>query len=316
MRPRLSILVPGLLGYDRISGALAAWDAQTRRDAFEIIVLSPEQVPAEQLTRNHRVVVVGNAYLQEARVQGIAEAKADFIVLAEDHCLPDPEWVQSILPHLDEGWAAIGPALRSGNPKTAICQASFVLGYGQWMAPIDSGPTGILPGHNVVLRKSDLLELGAELKDLITVSSFLVQRLKQMGKKFYLEHLATMRHFDIPHWRRTLRIFFYVGLGFGAQRTASWPIPAKLFYFLAVPAIGFKHLSRGLKAYWKSGHSAGIRPLAIFAMAVLSACWAIGEGLGAILGRKRTAHVASITELKPVSSQELAAIDTKIVRAF
>ncbi|MGC4055921.1 MAG: hypothetical protein QM757_44495 [Paludibaculum sp.] len=38
------------------------------------------------------IVDVGPADLHEARALGIRFATSAYVMLAEDHCLPDPEW--------------------------------------------------------------------------------------------------------------------------------------------------------------------------------------------------------------------------------
>jgi hypothetical protein len=78
----------------------------------------------------------GSLLFHQARALAIRRATADYVMLAEDHCPPDPSWAQAILKRIAEGWDAVGPALRSGNPATLWSQSTFLLGYGQWMRPV------------------------------------------------------------------------------------------------------------------------------------------------------------------------------------
>jgi hypothetical protein len=305
IKPRLSVILPALLGYDSVLAALDSWEAQSCRDQLEIVVLCPAKPKAEQFPRGLVVIETGSLQLHEARAVGIAQATADYIVLAEDHCIPDKLWAQAMLDRLGEGWDVVGPALRSGNPKTWVTQAAFLLGYGQWMPPLISGPAAVLPGHNAVLRKESLLKLGPALKNELLVAAFLVRRLHDQGQRFFLEDRATMRHFDLPHWRKELQIFYRVGLGFGAVRTSRWPRAAGALYWLASPAIAIRHWARALSQYLRAGTQAGLSPFCLVGAFLLALAWACGESAGALLGVARVTPLLSFAEIKPVARKDV-----------
>ena len=307
LKPKLSIIVPAMRGYDTVLAALDAWEAQTARDQIELIVLCPCAPDPVQIPSGQFVLSTGSLLLHEARSLGIRRASADFIVLAEDHCLPDKSWAHAILARLAGQWDAVGPALRSGNPINSWTQASFLLGYGQWMNPM-AGPAAVLPGHNGVIRKSALLELGDELEREMLVTAFLLRRLSSQGCRFFLEARATMRHFDIAAGSRALYTFGCVGLGFGAVRTHRWPWVGRALYALAMPAIAAKHWLRALTEYRRAGKEAGMRPASVAVAAVLSAAWGMGEALGALVGIRRVTPYIALSEIKPVTRQEALSI--------
>jgi hypothetical protein len=261
IKPKLSVILPALLGYDTVLAALDSWEAQSCRDQLEIIVLCPTAAEAGPLRSGQVVIATGSRYLHQARLAAILQASADHVMLAEDHCLPDRFWAQAMLDRLAEGWDAIGPALRSGNPTSNWTRAAFVLGYGQWMIPVAAGPISALPGHNTVLRKKPLLELGPELERELLVAAFLLRRLHGQGQRFYLEDRATMRHFDVSNWKKSMQIFCRVGFGFGAIRTCRWPRAGRILYWLSTPAIAARHWWRALTQYRRAGAGAGFSPL-------------------------------------------------------
>lgn len=291
--------MPALLGYDSVLAALDSWEAQSCRDQLEILVLCPT-MEQRLLPRGQLVVPIGSLDLYEARARGVHQARADYVVLAEDHCLPDKTWAQTILNRLDEGWDAVGPALGSGNPITGWTQASFLLGYGQWMKP-SGGPASVLPGHNSVTRRAPLIELGPALERELLICAFLLRRLHNAGQRFYLEHQATMRHFDPPERKKCLRIFYRVGLGFGAMRTSGWPRAARFLYWLATPVIGAQHWVRAAMHYRRAGAKADLNPSCLAVAVVLAFSWACGEAVGALKGVDCVAPLLSFSEIKPVS---------------
>ena len=304
MNPRLSIVLPAMRGYDSVLAALDSWEKQTRRDQIEILVLCPgtpsQGSASRDLPAGQVIVHVGQADLHEARAIGVQQASGDYVMLAEDHCLPDADWAQAILDRLDEGWDAVGPALRPGSPFNRWADGSFLLGYGEWMAPDRGGPTGILCGWNGTIRASLLRALKSELASELLLGCFLVRRLRQQGHRFYLEDRARMRHFDPPGFGRELLLLFLVGLGFGALRTRQWPLPARLLYPLAAPAIAFLHWKRAFVHYRRAGPKAGLRPSVLMTALVLAAAWGVGEAAGAVMQAKRVSRYIWRTEVKPV----------------
>jgi hypothetical protein len=301
LKPKLSVIVPALRGYDTVLAALDSWEAQSCRDKLEIVVLSPTPFESGTLPSGQRVIATGSLHLHQARLKGILEASADYVMLAEDHCLPDRFWAETVLARLADGWDAVGPALCSGNPTTFWTQASFLLGYGQWMIPVAGGPADILPGHNVVLRKKSLLDLGPALENELLVGAFLLRRLRSEGQRFYMEDRATMRHFDVPGPKKGLWIFYCVGLGFGAVRTSRWPWIGRVLYGLATPVIALRHWWRALTQYRRAGAQSGLSPYCLIVASLLALAWACGESAGALIGTGRVVSFVSFSEIKPVA---------------
>ena len=304
IKPKLSVIVPAMQGYNTVLAALDSWEAQSCRYQLEILVLCPDAEAA--IPRAGQVLIeTGSMRLHEARAAGILRASADYVMVAEDHCLPDIGWAQVVLERLAEGWDAVGPALRSGNPARKVSQASFLLGYGQWMNPESGGTVSVLPGHNAVLRKKVLLELGPALERELLVAAFLLKRLHVAGQRFYLDAQATMRHFDKPGWKKEIRTFYCVGLGFGSIRTSHWSWAGRALYCLAAPAIAARHWWRAFTQYRRAGARAGLSPWCLAAASVLASVWACGEAAGALAGVERVTLLVSSSEIKPVSRSEV-----------
>jgi hypothetical protein len=314
VNPRLSILLPAKLGYDTVLAALDAWDAQTARADLEVLILCPEHLgptaaQAEQLQPGQIVVMTGSADLHDMRALGLREASGEYVVLAEDHCLPDSDYAAAILSRLKEGWDGVGPALRPGNRATSWSEGSFLIGYGEWMEPVTQGPTDILCGWNGTVRTTLLRDLADELSGLMRVGAFAISQIRQQGARFYLENRARMRHFDPPGFTHELYLLFVVGMGFGAMRTREWSTAARLLYPLATPAIAFLHWKRAFTHFRRAGIAAGLRLTALAAAAVLAGAWAVGEAIGAVLGIDRVTPLLWVTEVKPVTREQVAESD-------
>jgi glycosyltransferase involved in cell wall biosynthesis len=165
LKPKISIVLPAMLGYKTVLSALDSWEAQTCRDRLELLILCPDDLvtaaaQAAALRLGQVLVPVGSAQLHEARAIGVQKASADYVMLAEDHCLPDPDWAEHMLDRIAECWDGIACALRPGNRTSCWARGSFLVGYGQWFMPAAGGPTQILCGLNGVVRTKLLRQLG------------------------------------------------------------------------------------------------------------------------------------------------------------
>jgi hypothetical protein len=287
---KISVLLPALGGLDIIQPMLKAVQAQTARDQLEIIVLA--QHPAE-IAGADQVIVTGQLSLHEARAEGVRAATSEFVVLGEDHCFPDPDWAARLLDRLQEGWDGVGPSLRSGNPSNLWAQAAFVLGYGEWIEPTAGRR---LPGHNAVVRRSLLLELGPELATELLTGSLLMARLQDAGAKFCFEDRARMAHWDCTVVSWSLITFAAVGAGFGAQRSRKWPWWARFGFALALPAVAVLHWRRALRHLIRTRDRLSI--WACFPAMALASAWALGEFLGSLAGVRLVSPYAALGEIK------------------
>ena len=303
MTPRISVIIPAFKGYESVSAALESWAAQTWRDQLEVIVLCPS-TPSGTTSPRHKVLVTGKLLLHEARALAARGAAGDYVLFAEDHCLPDPDCAEWIIRRLEEGWDAVGPALRPGDGGM-VSHGSFLISYAQWMLPAP-GAIAHLPGHNSVVRRQLLLDVGDDLEDLLIATLFLMAKLHAEGRTFAIDDRARMRHFDALEWGKAGRIFLTIGQACGAMRLRDSSIPARIMYALLTPGIAAKHLARGLGQYSRAGVRAGFGPGSLIASAYFAGLWGIGEALGAWRGLERVKPALWVSEIKPVSREHAA----------
>jgi hypothetical protein len=297
-------MVPAPGGLDSVRTVLGVWAEQADREHLELMVLCPDAPEQRSAHPELRLVDSTGLLLHQARAAGIHAARADHVMIAEDHCLPDPGWAERILATLDEGWDVVASSLRPAGPPVAAAQASFLLGYGQWRLPLERARPRALPGHNLVVRRGHLLALEPELEQLLLAGAFLARRLQGLSRVL-LEPAASMGHVDPPGLVRQVRMFGAVGASFGAVRTEAWPVIGRAAYALAVLPIAAAHLRRAARHYRRFGTSAGFSGKTLAAAAILSMAWGCGEALGAVLGSRRVAPRAWRSEIKPVTDSAL-----------
>jgi hypothetical protein len=305
---KVSVVLPAMLGYESVAAALEAWKAQTARDRIEIVVLCPSAPGGVRLPRGQVLIPTGQADLAEMRAIGVEQASGEYIMLAEDHCLPDPDWAQHILDCLDRtDCDAVGCALRPGNRTSCWPEGSFLLGYGQWMDPVDSGPADVICGWNGTIRASLVRAVPpAQLREDLHMGAFLMNRLHAQGAKFYIENRAKMSHYDPPGFLRQMGMICMAGMGFGSMRSRRWPWAARLLYPLLVPAVSCLHAKRAVTQYFRAGSAAGLRSNTLPAALLMAFLWGIGEGIGAWMGISRVGPMLWRIEVKPPRPQDVA----------
>jgi hypothetical protein len=74
--------------------------------------------------------------------------------------------------------------------------------------------------------------------------------------------------------------------------------------------MAFLHWKRAFTHFRRAGTAAGLRLTALAALAVLAGAWAVGEAIGAVLGIDRVTPLLWLTEVKPVTREQVAESDT------
>jgi hypothetical protein len=227
--PELSVIIVTPDSYDTIRELVNALRAQTARRSMELVIVVPrgESLRADasdlQCFWNWRIVELGAMRtVAHAKSVGIHHASAPVVVLTEDHSLPEPKWAQALIDAHRSGWAAVGPAMENGNPKSLISWADFIIGYGQWFDPPAASEVESLPGHNSSYKLGVLLELGDRLESLLAAEQNLHQELRTRGYRLYLETGARTYHSNFTQIKRWVPYVCYSGRVYAAQRARSW----------------------------------------------------------------------------------------------
>lgn len=321
VNPRLTVLLPAMLGFETVAAAIDAWKAQTMLGQLEVLILLPGQA-GEDLTSSAVLEApftplwVGAASLHEARAIGVAQARGAYVFFAEDHCLPDPDWAEVMMRPMDEGWDLINPVFRPGSRGSYWGLGSFLLAYGEWMMPVLRGPLQIVCGANQCIRTELLRALGDDLPDDLQFGAFLGRKLVRQQRRCYLEEQARMRHFDNVIASRSLREVLCVGMAFGAFRTERWAWPVRAVYPLAWPLLAWLHGRRAWVQYLRAGKAQGIPAAVFLAVACQAIVWGLGESMGSWMGRRQVIPYLWAAEVKPVTRAAVALCDELEARAL
>lgn len=215
-----------------------------------------------------------------ARAEGIRQAQAPLVALAEDHSYPEPGWAEALIAAYAPGYAAVGPVIVNANPDSAVSWADYLLAYGPWADPAEAGPREHLPGHNSSYRRELLLSYGPRLDELMEAETLLHWDLRAQGHEVYLEPRARTHHMNFGLLRTFLFVQFQCGRAFAASRSHEWPLLRRAVYALLWPALVLRRLGRHFSDFRRVSRG---RRLPGAALPIL-ALGLLDDGLGQLTG--------------------------------
>ena len=247
--PALSVILAAPDGYGSVRRTVAHLRKQSALDRLELVLVLPpgsEPIDAEELTAFPRVrfVEAPRGSIGRANAAGVRQAAAPVVVLAEDHCFPDPLWAEALLDAHRGDWAAVGPGVSNANPATAVSWADFFIGYGPWMLPTERREADFLPGHNSSYKRDRLLAYGAGLDQMLESETLLHWDLRRRGLRLLLDPRASVAHTNFSLWRSWLPIQYYAGRLFGGTRAGSMPGWKRVLFVAGSPLIPLVRLTR------------------------------------------------------------------------
>lgn len=299
--PRLTVLLPAMLGVDTIPVVIEAWRREMARHAFTLLILCPDpDNPAIPREPGIEVLDVSDKLLHEARAAAVRAAKTPFVLLAEDHCVPERGAMKNVLEALTPDATIFGPIIEPGWRLTPANLAACLIGYGEWMAPLASD-IGPLPGHNSIVRRDLFLSLEPHLEESLLVCSFAMKKIQDAEAGGRRLAGWRMRHFDVPGLVENAQNFWYVGLSFGAVRTQALPAWQRVGYSVLFPIAIARHWARGALQYQRVARENRLGISTLFAMVPFAVLWGVGEAVGAIRGLDSVRPYVWRSEVKPAA---------------
>ncbi len=244
--PALSVILACSDSLSTVARTLSALGEQEVCSQIELVLVAPSQSSLrldESQMQNFwgcQVVYTESpkfSSIAQANAAGIRKARAEIVVLAEDHSFPDKGWAAALLDAHQGPWAAVGPAVSNANPHSSLSWADFWIGYGPWSAPCRSHEVAFLPGHNSSYKRSELAHYEERLEEVLQSETALHFDMRARGRRLYLCAQARTAHVNFSLPSSWLRVQIDNGRIFAAQRSRDWPVWRKWFYALASPLI-------------------------------------------------------------------------------
>lgn len=282
--PRLAVVVPTdrFATVEEVARRLAL---QTVAAELELVLVGPADDESDTLARLLGAValtVVHHAVLPacEAYAAGIRAAHAEIVVVGETHVFPAPDWAERLLGAYAGPWTAVVPAVCNANPGSALSWSAFLLDYGRWAPPSPPHEIDLLPTYNASYRRAALLELGAQLDELLVPGTELSHVLRRRGARFFHESNARLDHLNVSRPVPWLAERYIGSRRYAAHRSRGWSSGRRLVYAAGSPLLPFLLLARVaplLRVAARTCPLPRLTPLALLAAVCASSA---GEAVG------------------------------------
>jgi glycosyltransferase involved in cell wall biosynthesis len=173
------------------------------------------------------------------RAMGIEKALGEWVVIIEDHCMVENDWLENIIRTTREAAACgvIGGAVTNGSCERLVDWAAFLCEYSFSMPPLVRGEVDGVTGNNVCYRRSVLMDHVAPdfLKN--RWEFFWHKILRQEGVRFFCAPEILVRHKKrFPFWYFIQQRFYY-SRSFAAMRAGDMTKLRHLIYAAASPLL-------------------------------------------------------------------------------
>jgi hypothetical protein len=221
--------------------------------------------------------------IAQLRSIGIGEARGKIIAITEDHCIPAPDWCQTIIKvHAARAEPAIGGAVDNAATQRLIDWAVYFCEYSYFSSRVPHGPVDKLPAPNVSYKRAAL----EEMRDLWIngyQENLLHQQLAAQGYRLWSDPSLVVWH--KKHF--TLRSFgaerFHYGRWFAGTRGQIDPA-RRIFYLLVSPLLPALILVRLARRVYNEQRLWGLFIRSLPYISIFLVIWAAGEMSGYACG--------------------------------
>lgn len=283
IKPVLSIIIAG----SRLTGP--------KPEILDTLKSSPENVEYIIVTANSTYDFIlfekaGFKILREPvgtsipslRATGLRHAAGDIVAMTEDFCLPPEDWVKNIVnAHKQSDAIAIGGPVKRRDGAAAEWALTFCE-YARFLPFNRSGDCHELPAVNISFKKAKLLEIYDSIPAEIEEFHMLPYLLKKGSR---LEWNNDVYIFDVNDQPlcRSIPSFFFHGRYYGGIRVKNSRFHTKILRAALAPFIPLLQSFRIARFALRAGYARQFVQ-SLFFIILLSSSWAVGEGIGSILG--------------------------------
>jgi len=242
MQPDLSVIVASINGVEYLRECLVALDKQRGSVNAEIIVADCVGFEVTELVSKNfpKIQLISFAEKQSVpklRAAALARTQGRIVAITEDHCIPPPEWFESVLgAHEKNPAMAIGGAVDNGATARIIDWAVFFCEYSNFISPVEDGVVHDLPGPNVSYKREALSALRELIKDEYW-ETFVHGQLESEGKQLWSDNSVRVIHKKHFRFSDFLSERFHYSRAFAGTRNESMSLAKRCIYFMGAPLL-------------------------------------------------------------------------------
>jgi hypothetical protein len=280
----VTVAIVCICGASHLERCLRALKDQRGAPDFDIVVAYDPEIRGlervgEAFPDIRLVCNAGQRTPLELASRALKESGGDLVLLTEDHCVPDPGWVRTMVGARREGRAAVGGRVETTADASAVDWAFYFVDFFRYAEPVAEGPSPTLTVCNVAYSRRDLgsiADFWARLFHETAVNDALRARFGALwlvpGSRVTMSRRVSLR--DAVYER------YAFGRLFGCTRTEFCSPSRRLFYVAASPVLPALLMGRMAGKAIRSRRLA-LRFLRSFGpLALMVLAWSWGEWLG------------------------------------
>jgi GT2 family glycosyltransferase len=283
--PALSVVVASVNGFPYLGRCLDA--LRERCPQAEVIVADwTDEASRERIRREWpevRLISLDEPTpVPRLRAVGIAQARAPYVAVIEDHCVVEDGWAGRVLEAHRAGHPVVGGSIRNVADRRVRDWAAFLCEYSEHMEPAPGGAVPSLPGMNVSYSREAVAAMGDFLRRGMW-ETWLHPHLVACGFQLYCDPAAVVGHDKDFGVREFLGQRYHYARAYAGMRNAELGWKRALYCLgspLLVPLVSYRIARNVLR---RRRHR---RELLLAAPLVFRyiAAWTAGEAVGYALG--------------------------------
>lgn len=286
------MIVPSFNSTATIRNCLGSIFDQDVDEPFEVIVVDSSSDGTEALIRKDfpevELLHLGEQTMPaRARNLGAERARGDLLAFTDADCLPERDWLRSMIKNFDAGETIVGGSVLNGRPESLISRAEYFIEFREFSADSPARRVRFLPSCNFAIRRSVFEEAGGFPEVRASEDALLAHRLTARGHTIWFDPAVRVRHLNRDRWRPYLRNQYILGK-YAAVVRKLLPMPGGFFLKIpfAFPVLPLVRTLRTLQFILQNSPGSAARQLLEFLLVYPiffagSVVWSVGFWRGA-----------------------------------
>jgi hypothetical protein len=288
---RVTVGIVAICGEAHLERCLDALSRQHDAPEFDVVVAAaPRLGQLERVSQRFpdAKIAVDESVTSplDLAARALGSARGDVILLTEDHCVPDSEWVRSLTRTIERNGSAVGGAVDplDADDMTGFDWAFYFVDFYKYQTPLTAGIADSLSVCNVAYRRADLESLDESWRTSFHETRIHMALAKQ-GPPLWMEPRARVRAGRRVNRSDAMRERYSFGRYYACRRIEPPHDHARLWLALASPLLPLLLIGRMARASARDDRTARRFLRSLPDLAALVLAWSLGEVLGYLTGR-------------------------------
>jgi len=285
----VTVAVVCLCSARHLSRCFSALRVQRGAPPFDVLVAHDPRIVGvaevvEAFPGARAVALEGQRTPLELASLAARESRGDVLLLTEDHCVPDPDWVRILAEAPREDRAAVGGRVEVRPGGSATDWAFYFVDFYRYAAPVPAGPSPSLTVCNVAYLRAELERI-REVWNATFHETAVHEALRARFGELWLEPAAVVEMARHVRLRDALRERYAFGRLFGCTRLGFVGAGRRLYYTVFAPALPVLLMARMAAKAARSPTMLAAYARSFAPLLLMVVAWSWGEWLGYLTRR-------------------------------